>query len=117
MAQTVPAGGVFITTRRQAMKHHESSPPSPSRALASKRPMGVMAPQKAAGASPTPAATDGSAETREERIRRHAYDLYEARGRTDGHDLDDWLRAEEAIGGIEAGSRTGDGRAQELPGH
>ncbi len=30
----------------------------------------------------------------EERIRLRAYELYEARGREDGHDLDDWLQAE-----------------------
>jgi DUF2934 family protein len=30
----------------------------------------------------------------EEEIRRRAHELYEERGREDGHDLDDWLRAE-----------------------
>jgi len=30
----------------------------------------------------------------EERIRGRAYDLYERRGRVDGHDLEDWLQAE-----------------------
>ena len=30
-------------------------------------------------------------------IRQRAYELYEARGREEGHDLDDWLRAEEEI--------------------
>jgi Protein of unknown function (DUF2934) len=33
----------------------------------------------------------------EERIRLRAHELYEARGREDGHELDDWLRAEEEI--------------------
>ena len=33
----------------------------------------------------------------EEDIRRRAYELYEARGCDDGHDLDDWLRAEAEI--------------------
>ena len=33
----------------------------------------------------------------EEEIRRRAYELYEARGREDGHDLDDWLCAEAEI--------------------
>ena len=33
----------------------------------------------------------------EEEIRRRAYELYEASGREDGHDLDDWLRAEEQV--------------------
>ncbi len=31
---------------------------------------------------------------REEEICRRAYVLYEQRGREDGHDVDDWLRAE-----------------------
>jgi hypothetical protein len=30
----------------------------------------------------------------EEKIRLRAYVFYEERGREDGHDLDDWLRAE-----------------------
>jgi hypothetical protein len=30
----------------------------------------------------------------EEEVRRRAYTLYEQRGREDGHDVDDWLRAE-----------------------
>jgi len=33
----------------------------------------------------------------ENKIRQRAYELYEARGREDGHDLEDWLRAEEEI--------------------
>ena len=33
----------------------------------------------------------------EEEIRRRAYQLFEERGREDGHDLDDWLRAEAEI--------------------
>jgi hypothetical protein len=35
----------------------------------------------------------------EQQIRRRAYELYEARGHKDGHDLDDWLQAEIAITG------------------
>jgi DUF2934 family protein len=34
----------------------------------------------------------------EHEIRYRAYALYEERGREDGHDLDDWLRAEEELG-------------------
>lgn len=30
----------------------------------------------------------------EQEIRRRAFALYEERGREDGHDIDDWLRAE-----------------------
>ena len=35
-----------------------------------------------------------SAAITEEEIAQRAYALYEARGREDGHDLDDWLQAE-----------------------
>jgi Protein of unknown function (DUF2934) len=33
----------------------------------------------------------------EEDIRRRAYELYEGRGREEGHELDDWLQAEQEI--------------------
>jgi hypothetical protein len=35
----------------------------------------------------------------EERIRLRAHELYEARGREDGHELEDWIRAEDEITG------------------
>jgi hypothetical protein len=35
----------------------------------------------------------------EHRIQQCAYELYEQRGRTDGHELDDWLQAEREIKG------------------
>jgi Protein of unknown function (DUF2934) len=38
-------------------------------------------------------------EDRQEEIRRRAYELYEERGRADGHDVEDWLRAEAEITG------------------
>jgi P-type Cu2+ transporter len=38
-----------------------------------------------------------SAPELEERIRRRAYELYEQRGREDGHELDDWLQAESEV--------------------
>jgi hypothetical protein len=31
----------------------------------------------------------------EDQIRLRAYELYEARGRQDGHELEDWFRAKE----------------------
>jgi hypothetical protein len=34
-----------------------------------------------------------------EEIRRRAYELFEARGGEDGHELEDWLQAEEEIRG------------------
>ena len=35
----------------------------------------------------------------EHQIRLRAYELYEARGREDGHELEDWFRAKEEIRG------------------
>jgi len=35
----------------------------------------------------------------EDRIRERAYELFEARGREEGHELGDWLRAEDEIAG------------------
>jgi hypothetical protein len=33
----------------------------------------------------------------QEQVRRRAFELYEQRGREDGHDLDDWLQAESEL--------------------
>ena len=33
----------------------------------------------------------------EDQIRQRAYELYEERGREDGHEQEDWFRAEEEI--------------------
>lgn len=41
----------------------------------------------------------GSLELTEEYIRLRAYQIYEERGRQDGHDMDDWLQAEKDIFG------------------
>jgi hypothetical protein len=38
----------------------------------------------------------------QQQIQQRAYELYERRGRTDGHDLDDWLQAEYEIKGTQA---------------
>jgi len=42
---------------------------------------------------------EGSLELTEELIRLRAYHFYENRGREDGHDVEDWLRAEAEIMG------------------
>ena len=38
----------------------------------------------------------------EHQIRQRAYELYEAGGKQEGRELDDWLRAEQAITGKKA---------------
>ena len=38
-----------------------------------------------------------SPEQIQDQIRQRAYELYESRGRDDGHDLEDWLLAESEV--------------------
>ena len=42
----------------------------------------------------SPASVTKEPQELEVQIRLRAYELYESHGREDGHDLDDWLRAE-----------------------
>lgn len=44
--------------------------------------------------------TDGGSELQDQ-IRARAFQLYEQRGRDEGHDLDDWLQAEAEVSQIE----------------
>ena len=52
-------------------------------------------------ATPTPLKTTiqttESTSDMQEQIRRRAHELYEQRGREDGHELDDWLQAESEV--------------------
>lgn len=41
--------------------------------------------------------TTFSIDAQEQVIRRRAFEIYEQRGKEDGHDLDDWLQAESEI--------------------
>ena len=52
----------------------------------------------------SPATVTSEPQELEHQIRLRAQELYEARGREDGHDLDDWLRAEEEITQKKAGT-------------
>ncbi|HKS74757.1 MAG TPA: DUF2934 domain-containing protein [Terriglobales bacterium] len=45
----------------------------------------------------TPGTLDQASPQLEQQIRSRAYELYEQRGRTDGYEVDDWLRAETEI--------------------
>jgi outer membrane protein TolC len=55
-----------------------------------KRALREIEPDSVTGDRPSAAIT-------EEEIAQRAYALYEARGREDGHDLDDWLQAEREL--------------------
>lgn len=52
----------------------------------------------AVGASTAPG-PNASAPVTEADVARYAYDLYLARGRQPGHDIDDWLQAERDLRG------------------
>jgi hypothetical protein len=43
----------------------------------------------------------------EEEVRRRAYELYEQRGKEEGHDLEDWLQAESELVQKRAKAATG----------
>ena len=47
--------------------------------------------------SPTAVTSEPDERDLERQISMRAYELYEARGREDGHEQEDWLRAEEEI--------------------
>jgi len=47
--------------------------------------------------SPTSVTSEPQDIELEDQIRLRAYELYEARGREDGHEMEDWLHAEEEI--------------------
>jgi Protein of unknown function (DUF2934) len=49
-------------------------------------------------ANPPPGVGTTAPSSREARVREQAYALYEARGKTEGHALDDWLEAEARVG-------------------
>ena len=51
---------------------------------------------------PATTAPENRLQNLEEKIRQRAYELYEARGGQEGHDLDDWLQAEAEITGTKA---------------
>jgi hypothetical protein len=44
-----------------------------------------------------PATVTGDEQVLKSQIRQRAFELYQERASEDGHDLDDWLRAEEEI--------------------
>jgi hypothetical protein len=43
-----------------------------------------------------------------DRIAQRAYERYEARGREDGHDQEDWFEAERELQGVSPGSTAND---------
>ena len=43
--------------------------------------------------------TDAAITTHQENVRARAYELYEVRGRIDGHAEEDWLQAEGEVAG------------------
>jgi len=53
--------------------------------------------QNEASRKPPPSVSSESRLPAEEQIRIRAYELYEARGREDGHELEDWLEAESEL--------------------
>lgn len=55
------------------------------------------APASAIPAEASMASKNSLQEDRAGRIRRRAYEIYEQRGRQDGQEVEDWLRAEQEV--------------------
>ena len=47
--------------------------------------------------------TDAAITTHQENVRARAYELYEVRGRIDGHAEEDWIQAESELAGSNEG--------------
>jgi hypothetical protein len=75
------------------MKHAQSTHPSKPAAVSKAHGRSRSAAKGAASVSPN----GNNGVDRDEAIRLAAYAFYEARGCTDGHALDDWLKAQAAI--------------------
>jgi len=54
-------------------------------------------PVSAAPAEASTASSNPIQDDKAERIRRRAYEIYEQRGRQDGLEVEDWLRAEQEV--------------------
>lgn len=54
-------------------------------------------PASAIPAEPSMASKSRLREDKAERIRRRAYEIYEQRGRQEGQEVEDWLRAEQEV--------------------
>ena len=51
---------------------------------------------------PEATTSDDLSQAQVEKIRQRAYELYEPRGREEGHDFDDWLQAEAEVAATKA---------------
>lgn len=62
--------------------------------------------QKFDARSPSPAQTAAGGAPPPEKIAARAYEIWQATGRPDGHDMDHWLQAERELRGAQQGTRT-----------
>jgi hypothetical protein len=62
--------------------------------------------QKPDTRSPSPAKPAAGGAPPTEKIAARAYEIWQASGRPDGHDMDHWLQAERELRGAQQGTRT-----------
>jgi len=85
----------FTGTKRQFESPFSTTTPTAERA---DQESALTSAQRRSPASAIPAAAKSSSkEDTAERIRRRAYEIYEQRGRQDGQELEDWIRAEQEV--------------------
>ena len=87
---------------QQAAGHHQQDKPAPkSAARSSAKGKPALATDGANG--------EGNDNGRYDMIRETAYGIYVARGCVAGHELEDWLQAEEEVNGSRTGSSQASG--------
>jgi Protein of unknown function (DUF2934) len=104
MATRRKANTAQVLPEEEALRSDQSQPIGPQRTRDMES--GSAATSQSPGEGPMaaqPMAQNKNAADMEERIRRRAYEIYEARGRQDGRAEEDWLLAEEEITGITGG--------------
>jgi DUF2934 family protein len=90
--QLVPKEGLLAKVAKESTKNVTEA----QRSLLKER--NTMKPARpTATPRQTPTHVPKSTPDLQEQIRRRAYELYEQRGRDDGHQLEDWLRAESEV--------------------
>ena len=87
--------------------HHQGTNAASRPGSGAQGPVGVSIREGQRRFNVTPFRTPSIPEHTQKIIRRRAYELYEQRGRQDGHAVEDWLLAESEVLGTMLRGRTG----------
>ena len=85
------------TQEPKAKRTETNMPPTNSMKMASANRTSAARPNNNTGKTPSKGVSTSSRSPSREEIARRAYELWIARGRTHGHDREDWVRAEQEL--------------------